>query len=117
MTRNIALTAAFALCLGSVGAVQAQQDYGQPFVTPPNVPADRVAALREAFVATTRDADFLAEARRIKVDINPVSADELQKLTERLFAMPPRVSGADEIVDEEESINVAYGLGKGRRSA
>jgi hypothetical protein len=69
----------------------ARQDYGQPFVTPPGVPADHVALLKQAFETTMKDADFLAEAERVKLDINPVSAEELQTLTERLFATPPDV--------------------------
>ena len=39
----------------------ARQDYGTPFLTPPDVPADRVAALREAFEATMRDDGFLED--------------------------------------------------------
>ena len=69
----------------------ARQAYGRPFATPPDVPQDRVAALRKAFEETLRDNAFLEEANRLSVDINPVSADELTKLTEDLFSTPQSV--------------------------
>jgi tripartite-type tricarboxylate transporter receptor subunit TctC len=69
----------------------ARQDYGRPIVTPPNVPSDRVKALIAAFEATMRDTSFLAEAAKADVEIDPVSAHELQDLTERLFKTSPEV--------------------------
>ncbi|HTK12179.1 MAG TPA: tripartite tricarboxylate transporter substrate-binding protein [Xanthobacteraceae bacterium] len=69
----------------------ARADYGQPFVTPPGVPPERVTALRTAFAATMSDPDFLAEAKQMHFDINPVSAEDLHALTERLYQTPPDV--------------------------
>lgn len=69
----------------------ARQAYGRPFATPPDVPKDRVAALRKAFEDTMKDSAFLEEAARISVDINPVSADELTQLTNDLFKTPQSV--------------------------
>ena len=55
-------------------------DVGRPYLTPPEVPADRVEILREAFQKTLRDKDFLAEMAQMGHDIDPVSADELTEI-------------------------------------
>src|SRR3546814_8359438 len=44
-----------------------RQEWGRPIVTTPNVPAERLAALRDAFDATMKDAKFLAEAKKLKL--------------------------------------------------
>ena len=53
---------------------------GRPYLAPPGVPADRVAALRASFEATMKDAGFLADARQIRLDVALTSGEELQKL-------------------------------------
>src|SRR5919109_8059 len=50
----------------------ARQVMGRPFLAPPNVPQDRVAALRTAFMETMKDKDFLAEAEKAQLEITPV---------------------------------------------
>lgn len=69
----------------------ARESYGMPFATPPDVPPERVKALREAFEATMRDPDFLADAKNLNLDIAPVSAAELTDLTSDLFKTPQAV--------------------------
>ena len=69
----------------------ARQDYGRPFATPEGVPADRVQALREAFVKTLNDPAFRAEAARAGADIDPVAGEELRELTTRLYKTPQDV--------------------------
>jgi tripartite-type tricarboxylate transporter receptor subunit TctC len=66
--------------------------FGRPFVLPPGVPAERVAALRKAFMAALADKDLLAEAAKMKLDIDAMSGDELQALVTKLFALPPSVA-------------------------
>jgi tripartite-type tricarboxylate transporter receptor subunit TctC len=66
----------------------AQQVMAWPIVAPPGIPADRVNALREAFDATMQDPDFLAEAMRQKVIINPVSGAKIAALLDRIYALP-----------------------------
>jgi tripartite-type tricarboxylate transporter receptor subunit TctC len=61
---------------------------GHPIATGPNVPAERVAALRHAFDATIVDPAFLEEAKRLKKDINPVSGADLQRIVEEILATP-----------------------------
>jgi tripartite-type tricarboxylate transporter receptor subunit TctC len=65
--------------------------FGRPYVLPPGVPADRVAALRKAFMATMRDETLLAEAEKMKLDINPIAGEDLQALVAKLFALPPPI--------------------------
>ena len=62
--------------------------FTRPYFLPPGVHADRVAALRDAFTKTLADSEFLAEAEKAKLDINPSSAGELQKLIIDYLAMP-----------------------------
>lgn len=69
----------------------ARGDYGRPFATPPDVPADRVKALRAAFDATMKDPGFLAAAKKVKLDILPLSGEEIQKITDRLYQTKPEV--------------------------
>ena len=66
---------------------------GRPFVVAPGVPADRVAALRAAFDATMKDAEYLADAKRQKMEINPVSGPEIDALLERVYSTPPELIG------------------------
>jgi tripartite-type tricarboxylate transporter receptor subunit TctC len=63
-------------------------EIGRPFVTAPGVPADRVRALREAFRATMADAEFLADAARSGIEIDPISGEELDALVARVLGAP-----------------------------
>jgi tripartite-type tricarboxylate transporter receptor subunit TctC len=69
----------------------ARQALGRPFLAPPDVPADRVAALRAAFMATMKDKDFLAEAEKAQLEITPVSGEAVQKLVDEIYRTPPAV--------------------------
>ncbi len=53
---------------------------GQPYVAPPGVPADRLAILRKAFTATLTDPAFLADAKKIRFLVEPMSAAEVAKI-------------------------------------
>jgi tripartite-type tricarboxylate transporter receptor subunit TctC len=67
----------------------ARLEYGRPFFLPPNVPAARVAALRRAFDATMKDPDYLAEADRLKIDVEPLSGEQVAALVEQVSGTPP----------------------------
>src|SRR5690242_7720432 len=69
----------------------ARQVMGRPFVGPPNIPPERVAALRDAFTATMKDKDFLADAEKAKMEINPVSGDRVQALVKEIYSTPPEI--------------------------
>ena len=62
--------------------------FGRPYMMPPGMPADRVAALRAAFMETMRDKELLAEAQKIGLDIDPISGEQLQVLAEKIYATP-----------------------------
>jgi tripartite-type tricarboxylate transporter receptor subunit TctC len=64
---------------------------GRPILTTPDVPADRLAALKDAFAQTMRDPNFLEEAKKLNLEINPLYADEMQKLINDVIATPPDV--------------------------
>jgi tripartite-type tricarboxylate transporter receptor subunit TctC len=64
---------------------------GRPLAGPPGIPADRLKALRDALVATMKDKDFLAEAEKVGLDIDPASAEEVEQLLVRFAAYPPEV--------------------------
>jgi tripartite-type tricarboxylate transporter receptor subunit TctC len=62
-----------------------------PFVAPPGVPADRVKALQDAFMAMCRDPAVLDEASRLGIDMSPINAEEILKLVARMAATPKDV--------------------------
>ena len=64
---------------------------GRPFVAPPGVPPLRVAALRKAFDETMRDPALLAEAKRLLLDIEPMTGEEVAALVKSVLATPPAV--------------------------
>jgi tripartite-type tricarboxylate transporter receptor subunit TctC len=70
----------------------AEQVMGRPFVLPPGVPNDRVAALRAAFDATMQDAAFLDDALLQHAEIDPIGGREINALLDRVYAAPPEVA-------------------------
>ena len=68
--------------------VFASQTLGRPYLTAPGVPSDRVAALRKAFGATMKDPMFQQEAATAKLELNPVSGEEVQQLVGDVFTTP-----------------------------
>jgi tripartite-type tricarboxylate transporter receptor subunit TctC len=69
----------------------ARLEYGRPFFLPPGVPAGRVAALRRAFDAVLKDPALLAEADKSKIEIDPLSGEEVAELVKQVSATPPDV--------------------------
>ncbi len=64
---------------------------GRPILSPPGVPADRTKALRAAFMATMSDPEFLADAKKMKLEINPSSGEDVEKMVIRFFSYPKAV--------------------------
>jgi tripartite-type tricarboxylate transporter receptor subunit TctC len=71
--------------------VYSQAVIGRPYVLPEGVPAERVAALRKAFMAAHTDPALLAESAKMKLDIEPISGADVQTMVAQLFAMPARI--------------------------
>ncbi|HWO43334.1 MAG TPA: tripartite tricarboxylate transporter substrate-binding protein [Candidatus Eisenbacteria bacterium] len=57
----------------------------RPYVLPPGTPKDRVQILRKAFIDTVKDPEFLADAAKAKLDINPLEGAELEKNVREVF--------------------------------
>lgn len=69
----------------------APQAIARPFVAPPGVPEDRAQALQKAFDETMKDPDFLAEAKRLRLDVNPMSGPQVVDLLKKIYATPEDV--------------------------
>jgi tripartite-type tricarboxylate transporter receptor subunit TctC len=81
----------------------ARQSLGRPFLAPPGIPAERVAALRKAFMDTMRDKELLAEAEKSQLEVTPVSGEDIQKLVEEVYATPDAITKrATELLQAEK---------------
>lgn len=69
----------------------ASQKVGRPFIAPPDMPADRKAALRKAFDDTMADANFIAGAAKLKIDLQPITGEELERIIKAAYATPAAV--------------------------
>jgi hypothetical protein len=63
----------------------------RPYVLPPGTPKDRVQILRKAFLDTMKDADFLADAAKARLDINPLDGAELEKNVKEVFNLDAKL--------------------------
>jgi tripartite-type tricarboxylate transporter receptor subunit TctC len=72
--------------------VFSRQEFAWPFAAPPGIPEERKVALRDAFAATLKDPEFLEDARKIQIDVNPISGDAVEKLIDDLYRTPDSVT-------------------------
>jgi tripartite-type tricarboxylate transporter receptor subunit TctC len=76
---------------------------GRPITAPPGVPADRLKALRDAFQATLKDPEFLADIRKSKIDFDgPSDGESISRLIASFYATPP------DVVDRVAKIKNSY---------
>jgi len=68
-----------------------QEVFGRPFVLPPGTPAERVAALRKAFIETLNDKAVREEAQKMRLDIAPISGEEVQTLVTKVYSFPQAI--------------------------
>lgn len=87
----------------AMNLVFARQEFGRPYVAPPDVPAATVAALRRAFDDTMNDPAFRADAERRKLDIDPIGGAEIQKLVTDLYKASPAVVARVKKILEQSS--------------
>ena len=66
-------------------------DFGRPWVAPPGTPKERVKILRDAHAKAMADPALLEEAKKGKMEVEPLGGEELQKLAERIMSQPPAV--------------------------
>ena len=65
--------------------------YGRPLLAPPGTPNDRVETLRSAFAATMSDPQFMAEAHRLNLEIQPTAPDVIAQLVADILRTPASV--------------------------
>jgi tripartite-type tricarboxylate transporter receptor subunit TctC len=63
----------------------------RPFAAPPDVPAERAKALQDAFMAVHRDAAYLDEAARLRMEVSPIDSRAVLDAIDRIAAAPPSV--------------------------
>jgi len=66
----------------------AAQELGRPFAAPPDIPADRKAALRKAFDATMKDPDFVADALKARLEVSPLDGAAMDRVIGEVYALP-----------------------------
>jgi hypothetical protein len=71
--------------------ILAAESFGRPIIGTPGTPAERVSELRRAFDLAMKDPELLAEAQKQKMDVDPESGENLEKLATRILDQPPEV--------------------------
>jgi hypothetical protein len=68
-----------------------RQYIGRPFGAPPDIPKDRLTALRKAFDETMTDPAFVAEAKRLQLEANWIPGDKVQAHVAKMIATPKEI--------------------------
>ncbi|MEX0805134.1 MAG: tripartite tricarboxylate transporter substrate-binding protein [Candidatus Binatia bacterium] len=71
--------------------VLAAGDFGRPYVMPPNTPAERVKTIRDAFQKALKDKEFISGAEKRKLELDPTTSEELEKLAKEVTSQSPEV--------------------------
>jgi tripartite-type tricarboxylate transporter receptor subunit TctC len=71
-----------------VSFLTAAESIGRPVIAPPGVPADRIEALRKAFMETMKDPEFLAFAKQARMDIDPIAGAQAADIVADIAATP-----------------------------
>jgi hypothetical protein len=74
-------------------AIHGDSDIVRTYTLPPGTPKDRVQILRAAFGATLKDPEFLADAKKSKLNVDPVPVEEIEKDINGLFKLDPALLG------------------------
>ncbi len=75
----------------ALGLLFARDIVAYPFIAPPDLPAERATTLKRGFDGTIKDAEFIAEAVKAGLGIDPVSAEEAEAIVRKAFATDPAV--------------------------
>ena len=78
--------------LAAMRVIFSRQTMARPFLAPPDMLDGRKQALRDAFDATMKDPEFLEEARRLDLEVRPVSGTEIEALVTDLYKTPPAIT-------------------------
>jgi tripartite-type tricarboxylate transporter receptor subunit TctC len=71
--------------------ILAGESFGRPIVATPGIPAERVLELRRAFDQAMKDPELLAEAKKQRMDVEPETGENLEKLAIKILNQPPEV--------------------------
>jgi tripartite-type tricarboxylate transporter receptor subunit TctC len=71
--------------------ISSETAIARALVAPPEVPADRVEALRRAFDAVMKDPELVAEAKKSRMDLSPMRGEDAQKIADGIVGAPPAV--------------------------
>ena len=71
--------------------VVSQQVFMRSYIAPPGTPADRIEMLRKAFEQTVKDKEFLDDAERMHIEIDPLSGAKVQDLVAKIYGTPSDV--------------------------
>jgi tripartite-type tricarboxylate transporter receptor subunit TctC len=74
-----------------VTLIMASNEFGRPWTAPPNMPADRIKILRDAWNKTLKDPDLLAEAKKRGWPVDPIGGEELTALAKEVTTQPAEV--------------------------
>ncbi len=69
----------------------ARQETGRPYAVPPEIPADRLAALRAAFIATAKDPEFIKDMEQRGGSVELLNGEDMERLVARLYRTPEDV--------------------------
>lgn len=72
--------------------IQDPAEFYRPYVAPPRTPKERVQTLRQAFDATMKDAEFLADAKKANLEIEPITGHEMERLVAGIFKLDPAMT-------------------------
>lgn len=85
----------------------ARQTMGRPFVMPPSVPPQRVDALRAAFMATMKDPQFKAAAKKLDLEVEPISGDKIDQIVKSMYSAPKDiVRAAKEALERKDKTQI-----------
>jgi tripartite-type tricarboxylate transporter receptor subunit TctC len=93
--------------------LSSQTAFGRPYFAPPDVPTDRIKALKAAFNATMSDKGFLRDAGKRHIVVDPVSATELSAIVDKIYKTPkPVVERVKKILAEQKMVKRKAALAK-----
>jgi len=66
-------------------------EWARPLMAPPGTPADRVTVLRAAYEKVAKDPELITEAKKLRIDVTPVTGEKLQGMAREVMVQPPEV--------------------------
>ena len=71
--------------------IVSQQAFQRPYFVAMGTPEAYVAILRKAFDATMQDEQFLADAKKLRIDVSPLPGATVQELVQKFYATPKNI--------------------------